>query len=112
MDEVPKRIKRAIRELAGAAYEIELGRALAELRGKFTQWERGDVTPFELSEAVHKFHQGPARDLYVRYTSGMLNMAVAYAIVTGVLDRSKVDPEVLGHLAGAISFYESQGTTP
>jgi hypothetical protein len=85
MDEVPKRVKRAIQELAGAAYEIELGRALAELRAEFTRWERGDMTSFDLVEAVHKFHQGPARDLYVRYTSGMLNMAVAHAIVTGVL---------------------------
>ena len=48
MDEVPKRVKRAIRELVGAAYEIEVGRALAELRGEFTRWERGDMTLFDL----------------------------------------------------------------
>jgi hypothetical protein len=103
MDEVPKRIRRAIRELAGAAYERELGRALSELRGQFTRWERGEITPFDLEEAIHRFHQGPARELYTRYTSGMLNLAVAHAIVTGLLDRATIDPEVLTHLGRAIS---------
>jgi hypothetical protein len=108
MDEVPKRIKWAIRELARAAYEIELGRALAKLRGQFARWERDEVTAFDLEKAIHKFHEGPARELFMRYTSGMLDLAVAHAIVTGLLDRAKIDPEVLAPLGRAFSFYESQ----
>jgi hypothetical protein len=107
MDKVSKRIKRALRDLAGIAYEVELGRALTALREHFTRWERGDITAFDVDEAIHRYHQGPARELYKLYGGGMLDMVVAHAIVAGVLDRSKTDPEVLTHLSRAISFYES-----
>ena len=106
--EPPKRIKRAIRELAGAAHEIELRRALGPLRGQFARWDRGEIDAFELTDAVRRFHQGPARDLYNRYTSNMLNVAVAHAIVTGIVDRAQIAPDVLEHLRNAIAFYESQ----
>ena len=108
MADLPRRIKRALRELAEAAYEIELGRALAGVRQEFARWEGGDITAFELAEVIHQFHQGPSRDLYNQYTSGMLNVVVAHAIVTGVLDRERVSPEVLEHLGPALTFYESQ----
>jgi len=108
MDQTPKQIKRALRELAGQAYEIELSRALAELQGQFGRWGQGEITPLDLTEAIHRFHQGPARELFDRYTTGPVNLAVAHAIHTGVLDRTKVRPDTLDYLAGALSFYETQ----
>lgn len=110
MDEVPKRIKRALSELAGAADEIELERELSALREQFARWERGELTAFDLSEAIHVFHDGPARDLYVQHTRGMPKAVVAYAIATGILDRSKIAPEVLEHLKGAIGMYEAEAS--
>jgi hypothetical protein len=108
MDEPSKPIKRALRELAATAYSVELGRALDALHGEFDRWRRGEITAFDLSEAIHQFHQGGARELYARYVTGHARMAVAYAVAQGVLDRSKVAPEVLEHLAGAVSFFEAQ----
>lgn len=108
MDQIPKHIKRAVRELAGRAYEVELGRALTDLQGQFGRWERGEISAFDLSDQIHQFHQGPARKLYVQYTEGYANLAVAHAIETGILDRTKIASDVLEHLAGALSFYEAQ----
>jgi hypothetical protein len=108
MDELPKPIKRALRELAGTAYSVELGRALEALHGEFDRWKRGDITAFDLSEAIHQFHDGRARELYGRYVTGQTKAAVAYAVAHGVLDRSKVAPEVLQHLVGVLSFFEAQ----
>ena len=60
----------------------------------------------ELSEIIHRFHQGPARELWVRYNSSHLEMPVAFAITTGVLARDTIPAELLEHLAGALRFYE------
>ena len=105
MDQIPKPIKRALRELASRAYEIELGQALAALHSEFGRWQRGEVTAFDLSEAIHRFHHGRARELYSMYTQGHPTAAVAHAIYSGILDRGQVAPELLKYLEGALDFY-------
>ncbi len=107
----PKRITRLLREYAGAAHEEELRRALLPVSEAFKRWERRDLGSGELSEIIHRFHQGPARELYVRYNSARREMAVAYAITAGVLDRRTIPAELLDHLAGALHFYESEQAT-
>ena len=107
MDQIPKPIKRALRELADRAYEIELGRALAALHSEFGRWQQGEVTAFDLSEAIHRFHQGPARALFSMYTHGHPTAAVAHAIHSGILDRGHVAPDLLKYLEGALGFYEA-----
>src|SRR5438128_10039987 len=74
----------------------------------FKLWEQGRLGSGELSELIHRFHQGPARELYVRYDTNDLEAPVAYAIVTGVLDRKAVPAEVLDHVARMIRFYEER----
>ena len=98
-------MKRLIREYAAAAHEAELRRVLLPLADAFKQWERGGLDSFTLRDLIHKFHQGAARDLYLRYASNRLEPALAKAIVTGALDRATVPAEVLGHLAGLLEFY-------
>lgn len=106
MQQLSKRTKRAISALAGQAYEEELRRALNELHVEFGQFERGEITPFDLQERIHRFHQGPARKLYNKYDSRMLDITVAHAIHTGILNREEIDPEVLEALSGALQFYK------
>jgi len=109
--DVPKRIKRLLRELAAEAHEEELRRALVPLAEAFKRWEQRELGSGELSELIHKFHQGPARDLYLRYNTPNLRTSVAYAIVAGILDRTAIPAELLDHLAGAIEFYEREQPT-
>ena len=111
MADTPKRIKRLLREHAADAHEEELRRALVPVAEAFKRWERGELGSGELSEIVHRFHQGPARELFVRYNTPHLEMTVAYAITMGVLDRQKIPAELCEHLARALEFYESQRAT-
>lgn len=102
----PKRIKRLLRIHAAAAHEEELRRALQPVAGAFKRWEDGKLRSRALSEVIRTFEQGPVRDLYVRYNSGVPEASVAYAIAAGVLQRGAVDPELLEYLAAGIRFYE------
>ena len=105
MTEIPKRLKRLLRKWAGEAHEEELRRALVPLAEAFDRWKRGDIASSELSNLIHKFHQGLPRELFVKYNTNHLEAPVAHAIVSGVLDKDKIPPELLEHLAAWIKFY-------
>src|SRR6266511_1096878 len=99
MTEMPKRLKRLLRTWAGEAHEEELRRALVLLAEAFDRWKRGDIASSELSDLIHKFHQGPPRELSVKYNTTHPAAPLAHAIVTGILDKGKIPPELLEHLA-------------
>lgn len=109
--EMPKRVKRLLREYAAAAHEEELRRALLPVAEAFKCWERDELSSGELAEIIHKLHQGPARKLWGYYSTPHPEMAVAFAITEGVLNRDTVPAELLSHLAGQIRFYEEMKMT-
>ena len=106
MREYPKHIKRLIREFGAIAYERELCEELEALAENFDAWKSGAISSGELSERIYLFTTGPARELYQKYDRSVLDLCVAHAIVTGILNRNDVPPELLEHLSGAIQFYE------
>ena len=108
MAEPSKNVKRLLRKYASIAHEEELRRELTRLDAAFEKWKKGDMMSGELTDFIHQFHQGPARELFLRYNTGMLDMAVASAIVKGILDKNQVPPEVLDYLSKAISFFEEE----
>lgn len=107
MPEYSKVIKRLLREHAALAHEEELRRALLPLGDEFDRWRRGEVGSEGLSGHIHEFHQGPAREIWKRYHQGLPDVAVAYAIWRGILQREKVPAELLEALDPALAFYES-----
>jgi hypothetical protein len=105
--DIPKPIKKALREYAGIAYEAELRKELEALSAKFDEWKASKLDNFDLTEAIHKFHNGPARELYKKYNySPPLEVLVAHAIVTGLLKKEDIRPDVLEYLSNTIAFYE------
>lgn len=110
MREPTKSVKRALRSLSAVAHEEELRRALLPVATAFEEWRAGRLGSGELTERIHDFHQGPARELFKKYNSGLLEYAVAQAIVAGVLDREAVPADVLDHCRQAIELLE--GTSP
>lgn len=106
MDRPPKKIRRLLREQLDRAYEEELRRALEPLHEAFGRWKKEELGSFELNELIHRFHQGPSRQLFSRYNGTMMEMSVAHAIVSGVLDRNDVPAELLDCLRTKIEFYE------
>jgi hypothetical protein len=112
MREYPKPIKRLIREYAARAYEAELGQALGELEQQFVDWRNGQISAFELSDHIHTFHQGPARELWSRYNARIDDTLVAHAIVTGLLPRETIPAELLEALQPILAFYKDEQAAP
>jgi hypothetical protein len=108
MHDIPKHIKRLLREQASLAYEEELRRALLPLAAAFDDWKAGQMSSGDLTGLIHDFHHGPAHELYNKYNHGPLDLVVAYAIVGGILDQAHVPTELRDHLSRALTFYEAQ----
>lgn len=108
MQDIPKRIKRLLREQSMLAHEEELRRALLPLANSFEEWKAGKLDSGRLSLMIHDFHQGPSRELFSKYNSAFLELNVAGAIVGGILDRKTIPEEVLEHLSKAIAFCEDK----
>ena len=102
MQEVPKRIKRLVREWAAIAHDRDLRKALSELRAQFDRWERGEIDAFELNDLVHRFHQDTSREIWKRYATTHLEPAVASAAAAGVLRKEELPAELVQHIAGLI----------
>jgi len=64
MREYSKKTKKLMRELEGKAYEEELRRALIPLSESFDSWKEGRTGSGELTELIHEFHRGPAKELF------------------------------------------------
>lgn len=107
MTEYSKHVKRLLRELAAEAYEKELSQALAKLYKRFEEWREGKINSGELSHRIHQHEVGPSRDLYNKYNDGPSDLNVAYAIVTGMLDREKIPEELIEAIDKQLRFYES-----
>src|SRR5437867_6891532 len=108
MEQIPKRLKRLIREWAGVANDRELTRALLELRANFDRWQRGEIGPSDLNELIHKYHQGAAREIWKHYSTNHLEPAIGFCVAEGLLRREELPPELLEHVAGWIQIYESE----
>ena len=106
MQEVPKRIKRLVREWAGIAHDRDLRKALSELRAHFDLWERSEIDAFELNDLVHRFHHDASRQIWKRYATTHLEPAVASAVAAGVLRKEELPAELVQHLTGLIDFFE------
>ena len=105
MRDYSKPVKPLIRKYSGELYERELHRELTRLDEQFDRWRRGEIDSFELENLIHKFHQGPSRELYKTYTQGFPDHAVAYGIVTELLNESEIEIELLDELAQTLEFY-------
>ena len=100
----PKAVRRQLRELRAQAHENELAAELVKLAGKFDEWRSGRISAGELTDLIHAYHNGPARQLWSYYNAGDDDLLVASAFVTGVLKQSDVPEDVRQHIQGLIEF--------
>jgi hypothetical protein len=84
--DITKRQMKELRTLAGEAYRRELDGALREVASAFAEWEAGQLDGFTLSDRIHEFHNGIARDLWRNYTYvptvGLIYSALERGVVT------------------------------
>lgn len=101
-----KKQKAELRRLNDLAWERELSSTLADLRREFERFMAGELSPFDLSDKIHEFHDHTARDLYKQYAYATNVFAVPGAISRGVIKRSEVTPELLELLEPTIKRLE------
>lgn len=104
--------RRTLRKLAALAWERELGSELASLASSFDEWNAGRLGAHELSDRVHEFHHGAARELYGLYTRVHTSQLVARAVGLGVLSETEVPEALLAELAQSIEYYRTEPQPP
>jgi hypothetical protein len=108
MADIPKQIKRLVREWAGIAHDRDLRQALSNLRLQFDRWDRGEINACELNDLVHRFHQDTSREIWKRYSTTRLEPAVASAVAAGVLRQDELPVALVQHIASLIGFHEQE----
>ena len=86
--------KRQARELAVVAREAELAGALDELHELFADWRNGRIDAFQLSDAIHQFHDGQSRDLFKMYNGLPPEDLAARAIAHDLVPPEKIPREL------------------
>ena len=108
MQNLPKPIKRVLRQLMDLAYERELHRELEKLDQSFAAWREGTISSFELNALIHKHPDGPSRELWSRYRNvRAADMLVTSAVVEGLIKEEKVPLEVLATISRQLAFSRS-----
>jgi hypothetical protein len=92
--EISKKVKHRLRALAGIAYERELRAALKPVEQALADMHSGKRDAFAVTEAIHQFHQKPARELWVRYDQMEPEFSIATALLDNVISREEIPAEV------------------
>lgn len=105
---ITKSIRRLIGQWNGIAYERELHKELTELHQLFHDWDKGRLNSFDLSEAIHKFHDGPARDLYKLYAMGCSHedWLLASALSKGIIKREELPSSLVEALGDRLAAFD------
>lgn len=106
MGDYSKKIMRLLREWMTEAYERELHRELTKLDQSFAEWREGRISSGALSHRIHQYENGPSRELFKQYNDGDQDMNVAYAIISGILNRDEIPTELLEAIERPLGFYQ------
>ncbi|MFK7774763.1 MAG: hypothetical protein AB8F94_21670 [Saprospiraceae bacterium] len=75
----------------------------------FKQWKEGKISPFELSEHIHEFHQTPSRELFSKYQStSLFPTYVAQGVAKKIIDQSEISTETWNALEANINFWKKE----
>ena len=100
--------RRELRDLQGIAWERELSSALEQLQKDFRSWEKGDISPFELNDRIHRFHDGRSRQLFNIYSGSLDTFWLDHVIARGVIDESEVSDGLLAIFRAGIDRYRER----
>jgi hypothetical protein len=71
----------------------------------------GEIDPFELSDEIHRFHDGVSRELYNLYGNAPPRQSVPRALAR-ILQETDVPPELLAALESTVQFFRDFKTEP
>ena len=102
-DNLPKALKREIRDLGGVLHERLLAAELGKLEVEFARWRAGELDAIELSTLIHKFHEGPPRKLWLQFNTNdvrELGWYLSKALAEGTMRVEEFSEEALAFLGG------------
>jgi len=108
METITRSERKVLLRLAELAYGRELGQELARLEAAFAEWRTGRLSPFTLTDLIHRFHDDDARDLFAIYTRGRPEQTVARGLALGLLAPEEVPAEARGKLELAVEYYRQE----
>ena len=106
--------RKFIRTLAGIAWERQLRDELIKIGDVITEMESGGLSPFDVSDRVHQFHNGISRELFTRYSVSDPWFAVCRAHCYGVLtdeDLVNASDNVRMRLKNSLTTFRSTDVT-
>jgi hypothetical protein len=109
MPEYPKRIKKALREIAAVAHERAVRDHLSRLALDFDRWKSGELGTWDLVDLVHRFHNGPDREMYIFYTEPDPVFAVVRGLFDGFLKEDEIPGDVLEAIGPVIAALRDPG---
>ena len=83
--DLTKAERKQIRRLAGIAWERELRDELRKIATAIHEMENDTLTPFDVNDSIHRFHNGASRDLYRQYSDSLPWLGVCRAYIDRVL---------------------------
>jgi hypothetical protein len=108
MPEYSKAVKRKMNELLTLAWERELSEHLQALSGKFDEWKNKKINVWDLADHIHKFHNGPSRDLYNLYNDKMEVPVIARAVAKKLLLREEIPDNIYELIETCLSMFEEE----
>ena len=90
------------------AYERDLAAELSKIEEDFGRWRAGEIDAHDLTERIHRIHQGPARSLFSKYDHSNLEFAVAHAIHRGLISEEEAGADVIEIIRSHLAFLREQ----
>ena len=103
-----KSFRKIARQLVGQAYQREQEKALGSLRREFDRWKSGEIDCWDLTDLIHRFHNGESRDLYKIYEMGDIKIALARAIALDIIDADEVPADLLESMRPTIEYFRGE----
>lgn len=106
LKKLSKKQNKYLRQVSEVAYEKELSFYLDDLRSKFDEWKNGKIDVWELSDILHKFHDGKSRDLYKFYVYGDdYVLHVAHAVKNNYVAFNEIEESCREHVQHFLDNY-------
>lgn len=104
--ELPKSVKRILKDLAVQAHKNALTSALEELARDVDLFRKSEIDCFELAHRVHQFHEGPDRQIHLRYTRSLdLPYLIVQSVREGLIAREEIPEEAMEHLESTFALF-------
>ena len=100
-----------MRKLFGKLYELELIEETSKLGKDFEDWNKGKISVWDINEKIHKFHNGPSRQLFVKYSSNhapVMALFICEAIINGKIKTEELPADLSARIKSLEPLLKSE----